>query len=59
MAREVTIDGFVYEEITVAELVLQIQATIMGRAGEVITPELALERARNIAAGLSNCIVKG
>jgi hypothetical protein len=44
--------------ISAGALVKIIQGQIMVRAGEVVTPELALERARNIVQGLVGLTVK-
>lgn len=47
------------EPVPARELVEQLAAQILVRKGEVITEELAFERARNIATGLIGTLVTG
>jgi len=46
------IGAIVVESMTTAEVAELVYEMILGRVGEVVTPDLAAERARNVAAAL-------
>ena len=47
----------VWETMTQAEFVKRLVEAMLVREGEVITPDVALERANNIATGMCDCAV--